>query len=151
MTKGAHCFSEVNERLLCVMKFDCCSSFHSVIAVVMAATSRIGVLMKLDKNQRKPRVFKASDLCPYYNRIVDPSDNAGCFHNSIFSFTVCFLPAVILFANIARLCAERFGSNWAFFALVVDFSYPYAYSAPSPQNKRFQFCKIYCNFPDDML
>ena len=45
MTKGAHCFSEGNERLLCVMKFDCCSSFHSVIAVVMAATSRIGVLM----------------------------------------------------------------------------------------------------------
>ncbi len=36
----------------------------------MAASSRLGVLMKLDKNQRKPRVFKASDLCPYYNRRV---------------------------------------------------------------------------------
>ena len=47
----------------------------------MAASSRLGVLMKLDKNQRKPRVFKASDLCPYYNRRVDPSDNSGCFHD----------------------------------------------------------------------
>ena len=36
----------------------------------MAATSQVGVLMKLDKNQRKPRAFKASDLCPYYNRRV---------------------------------------------------------------------------------
>ena len=44
------------------------------------------VLMKLNKNQRKPRVFKASDLCPYYNRRVDPSDNSCCFHIS-FSFT----------------------------------------------------------------
>ena len=49
----------------------------------MAASSRLGVLMKLDKNQRKPRVFKASDLCPYYNRRVDPSDNSGCFHSGI--------------------------------------------------------------------
>ena len=46
----------------------------------MAASSRLGVLMKLDKNQRKPRVFKASDLCPYYNRRVDSSYNSGCFH-----------------------------------------------------------------------
>ena len=46
----------------------------------MAASSRLGVLMKLDKNQRKPRVFKASDLCPYYNRRVYSSDNSGCFH-----------------------------------------------------------------------
>jgi len=53
----------------------------------MAASSRLGVLMKLDKNQRKPRVFKASDLCPYYNRRVNSSDNAGCFHIS-FSFSV---------------------------------------------------------------
>ena len=52
----------------------------------MAASSRLGVLMKLDKNQRKPRVFKASDLCPYYNRRVHASYNAGCFHIS-FSFT----------------------------------------------------------------
>ena len=62
------------------MKFDCCSSFHSVFAVVMAATSQVGVLMKLDKNQRKPRAFKASDLCPYYNRRVNSSHNSGCFH-----------------------------------------------------------------------
>ena len=46
----------------------------------MAASSRLGVLMKLDKNQRKPRVFKASDLCPYYNRRVDPSYDSGSFH-----------------------------------------------------------------------
>ena len=46
----------------------------------MAASSRLGVLMKLDKNQRKPRVFKASDLCPYYNRRVNAADNAGCSH-----------------------------------------------------------------------
>ena len=62
------------------MKFNCCSSFLSVGAVVMAASSRLGVLMKLDKNQRKPRVFKASDLCPYYNRRVNATDNSGCFH-----------------------------------------------------------------------
>ena len=46
----------------------------------MAASSLLGVLMKLDKNQRKPRVFKASDLCPYYNRRVYSADNAGCSH-----------------------------------------------------------------------
>ena len=46
----------------------------------MAASSRLGVLMKLDKNQRKPRVFKASDLCPYYNRRVDAAYNSGRFH-----------------------------------------------------------------------
>ena len=46
----------------------------------MAASSRLGVLMKLDKNQRKPRVFKASDLCPYYNRRVNSSYDSGCFH-----------------------------------------------------------------------
>ena len=68
------------------MNFNCCSSFLSIGAVVMAASSRLGVLMKLDKNQRKPRVFKASDLCPYYNRRVHSSDNAGSFHIS-FSFS----------------------------------------------------------------
>ena len=51
----------------------------------MAASSRLGVLMKLDKNQRKPRVFKASDLCPYYNRRVHTTDNlksvVGAFTN----------------------------------------------------------------------
>ena len=52
----------------------------------MAASSRLGVLMKLDKNQRKPRVFKASDLCPYYNRRVHTTNNASSFHIS-FSFT----------------------------------------------------------------
>ena len=62
------------------MKFNCCSSFLSVGAVVMAASSRLGVLMKLDKNQRKPRVFKASDLCPYYNRRVNATNNSCCFH-----------------------------------------------------------------------
>ena len=46
----------------------------------MAASSRLGVLMKLDKNQRKPRVFKASDLCPYYNRRVNASNYSCCFH-----------------------------------------------------------------------
>lgn len=46
----------------------------------MAASSRLGVLMKLDKNQRKPRIFKASDLCTYNNTIVDAPDNACCFH-----------------------------------------------------------------------
>ena len=46
----------------------------------MAASSRLGVLMKLDKNQRKPRVFKASDLCPYYNRRVNAAHDTGCFH-----------------------------------------------------------------------
>ena len=46
----------------------------------MAASSRLGVLMKLDKNQRKPRVFKASDLCPYYNRRVNSSYNSCSFH-----------------------------------------------------------------------
>ena len=54
----------------------------------MAASSRLGVLMKLDKNQRKPRVFKASDLCPYYNRRVHSSDNACCFHGISFSFYI---------------------------------------------------------------
>lgn len=46
----------------------------------MAASSRLGVLMKLDKNQRKPRIFKASDLCTYNNTIVDSSDYSCCFH-----------------------------------------------------------------------
>ena len=49
----------------------------------MAASSRLGVLMKLDKNQRKPRVFKASDLCPYYNRRVDAANDSCCFHLSL--------------------------------------------------------------------
>ena len=46
----------------------------------MAASSRLGVLMKLDKNQRKPRIFKASDLCTYNNTIVDPAHDSGCLH-----------------------------------------------------------------------
>lgn len=68
------------------MKFDCCSSFHSVFAVVMAATSQVGVLMKLDKNQRKPRAFKASDLCPYYNRRVRFCEYRGKNAEITFSF-----------------------------------------------------------------
>ena len=56
----------------------------------MAASSRLGVLMKLDKNQRKPRVFKASDLCPYYNRRVNSSDYSGCFHIQTPFFALIF-------------------------------------------------------------
>lgn len=70
----------------------------------MAASSRLGVLMKLDKNQRKPRVFKASDLCPYYNRRVDASDDTGRFH--------FFLPnsvkiTLLLSAKTEELCDWR--------------------------------------------
>ena len=41
------------------------------------------------QNQRKPRVFKASNLCPYYNSIVNSPDNTCCFH-SIVPFTYKF-------------------------------------------------------------
>ena len=69
----------------------------------MAASSRLGVLMKLDKNQRKPRVFKASDLCPHYNRRVDAAYNAGCFHiQNLLCLTE--LPAEIVSAISGKLC-----------------------------------------------
>ena len=80
------------------MKFNCCSSFLSVGAVVMAASSRLGVLMKLDKNQRKPRVFKASDLCPYYNRRVNSSNNSCCFHN-IYKISLLYKFVLLVFVK----------------------------------------------------
>jgi len=73
----------------------------------MAASSRLGVLMKLDKNQRKPRVFKASDLCPYYNRRVDAADNSGSFHIVKPFFLSCWqekFALEVLSANAGRLC-----------------------------------------------
>jgi len=68
----------------------------------MAASSRLGVLMKLDKNQRKPRVFKASDLCPYYNRRVNASNDASCFHISFLSLIKT--DPLVLFAGNGGLC-----------------------------------------------
>ena len=70
----------------------------------MAASSRLGVLMKLDKNQRKPRVFKASDLCPYYNRRVNAADNTCSFHISI-SFNLQI--TMLLFVNTRDLYAAK--------------------------------------------
>ena len=67
----------------------------------MAASSRLGVLMKLDKNQRKPRVFKASDLCPYYNRRVHPAYNASCFH--IYSLLVVVEFTLLVSVNRVEL------------------------------------------------
>ena len=67
----------------------------------MAASSRLGVLMKLDKNQRKPRVFKASDLCPYYNRRVHPTDDTSSFHIYLspyftnYAVSICKLTEII--------------------------------------------------------
>lgn len=54
----------------------------------MAASSRLGVLMKLDKNQRKPRIFKASDLCTYNNTIVNSPYNTRSFHDTNISFSI---------------------------------------------------------------
>ena len=81
----------------------------------MAASSRLGVLMKLDKNQRKPRVFKASDLCPYYNRRVDAAYNSGCFHFLDSPFAYIFACEVIV-CNIRGIMYLRialaFGDFW---------------------------------------
>ncbi len=43
------------------------------------SSSQIGY-REVGQNQRKPCVFKAFDLCPYYNRIVNPSNNSCCSH-----------------------------------------------------------------------
>lgn len=83
MTKDAHCFAEANERL--------CWVYSVLLRVLLSQRCRRcvgslitdGILMKSDKNQRNPRVFKASDLCPYYNRRVNASDNTGSFHISV--------------------------------------------------------------------
>jgi hypothetical protein len=82
----------------------------------MAASSRLGVLMKLDKNQRKPRVFKASDLCPYYNRRVNTSDNTRRFHRLASLSQVIYVPVI---ASIYPT-----GSIYSFFTSVRQKSSP---------------------------
>ena len=80
MTKGAHCFAEVNERL--------CWVYSVLLQVLLSqrcrrcdgSSSRSLGLREIGQNQRKPSVFKASDLCPYYNRRVDPSHDSSRFH-----------------------------------------------------------------------
>lgn len=80
MTKGAHCFAEVNERL--------CWVYSVLLQVLLSqrcrhcdgSSSRSLGLREIGQNQRKPSVFKASDLCPYYNRRVDTAYNASGFH-----------------------------------------------------------------------
>ena len=80
MAKGAHCFEEVNERL--------CWVYTVLLLVLLSRRCRrcdgssswsLG-LREIGQNQRKPSVFKASDLCPHYNRRVDSPNDAGCFH-----------------------------------------------------------------------
>ena len=80
----------------------------------MAASSRLGVLMKLDKNQRKPRVFKASDLCPYYNRRVYSSYYSCCFHiYQLHTFHILefFMGTLILFA-VVDILSLFFSQNY---------------------------------------
>ena len=42
----------------------------------------------LDKNQRKPFVFKVSNRCPYYNWLVDSPYDSSSFHNV--NSSICF-------------------------------------------------------------
>ena len=105
----------------------------------MAASSRLGVLMKLDKNQRKPRVFKASDLCPYYNRRVDATNDTRCFHLYKPNILSPFIPPSITrggnvsFCHILKIIRHRpfFMGNFFFARLYTPYMKRKNHSADS--------------------
>lgn len=84
----------------------------------MAASSRLGVLMKLDKNQRKPRIFKASDLCTYNNTIVDAPHDSCCFHISNLLILVKLRLVFGLSGNLSKRHTGRFLINCLWYSFL---------------------------------
>ena len=72
------------------------------------------LVWEFGQNQRKPRVFKASNLCPYYNSIVYSSYNSGCFHAL---YSLCRFGWWFLFSSLLSACVCKI------FSRMCDFSY----------------------------
>ena len=62
-------FSGIIYKVCFEVKSPCLSVYSGDISV-----------LKFGQNQRKPGVFKASELLSYYNSIIDSSYNTCCFH-----------------------------------------------------------------------